>query len=124
MAAVAEMAVGDHNPDHYLRVTRGLTDAGTSRERQRCGAGPAGGPLDLDTRDLEILAVTAADGAAIDFDTDHSDDILGTRLRVQLPEGASSFHVKFRTSPEASALQWLDPALTDGGEHPYLFSQC
>jgi len=91
----------------------------------RCDlAAPAGGPLDMDTRDLEIQAVTAADGAALAFDTDHTDEIIGTRLRVELPDGATSFNVTFLTSPGASALQWLEPALTDGGEHPYLFSQC
>ncbi len=84
----------------------------------------AGGPLDMDSRDLEIQAITAADGTSLDFDTDHTDEIIGTRLRVQLPEGTMSFTVKFLTSPDASALQWLEPAQTDGGKHPYLFSQC
>ncbi|MDX2473065.1 MAG: M1 family peptidase, partial [Candidatus Krumholzibacteria bacterium] len=84
----------------------------------------AGGPLDMDSRDLEIQAITAADGTSLDFDTDHTDEIIGTRLRVQLPEGTMSFTVKFLTSPGASALQWLEPAQTDGGKHPYLFSQC
>lgn len=87
-------------------------------------AAPASGPLDLDTRDLTITSVTAADGAALDFDLEHSDDIIGTRLRVVLPEACERFSVAFVTSPEASALQWLAPAQTDGGKHPYLFSQC
>ncbi len=102
-------------------------DFGTSRIQgtARCDlAAPAGGPLDLDTRDLEIQTVVAADGAVLDFDTDHTDEILGTRLRVNLPEGTTSFTVNFATSPEASALQWLPPEQTDGGRHPYLFSQC
>lgn len=30
----------------------------------------------------------------------------------------------FRTSPTASALQWLAPPQTAGGKEPYLFSQC
>ncbi len=87
-------------------------------------AAPTSGPLDLDTRDLEIQGVTTADGSDLPFDTNHTDDIIGTRLRVVLPDGTSTFNIQFMTSPEASALQWLEPALTDGGEHPYLFSQC
>jgi len=87
-------------------------------------AGAAAGPLDMDTRELEIRGVTGPDGAELSFDTDHTDEILGTRLRIELPEGTGRFTVKFATSPTASALQWLAPAMTDGGEHPYLFSQC
>ncbi|MBE0567688.1 MAG: M1 family metallopeptidase [Krumholzibacteria bacterium] len=87
-------------------------------------AAPAGGPLDLDTRDLEIRAVTGADGQALPFKLDPRDSILGAKLRVELPPGSASLTIAFVTSPEASALQWLEPAMTAGGRHPYLFSQC
>ncbi|MCP4574273.1 MAG: M1 family metallopeptidase [bacterium] len=87
-------------------------------------AAPAGGPLDLDTRDLDVAAVRAADGSDLVFELGDPDPVLGTPLRVDLPAGAESFTVEYATSPEASALQWLEPAQTAGGEHPYLFSQC
>jgi aminopeptidase N len=32
--------------------------------------------------------------------------------------------IRYATSPDASALQWLEPAQTSGGVQPYLFSQC
>lgn len=32
--------------------------------------------------------------------------------------------IDYRTSPKASALQWLEPNTTLGKKHPYLFSQC
>ena len=32
--------------------------------------------------------------------------------------------IRYRTSPDASALQWLAPAQTTGGVQPFLFSQC
>ena len=31
---------------------------------------------------------------------------------------------RFKTSPEATALQWLDPSQTADKEQPYLFTQC
>ncbi len=85
---------------------------------------PAAGSLDLDTRDLEIHGVTDDKGNTLEWELTEKDDVLGTCLRVQLPEGTASFTIDYATSPAASALQWLEPAQTDGGKHPYLFSQC
>ncbi len=50
--------------------------------------------------------------------------ILGQRLRLSLPEGTREVRLRYRTSPDAPALQWLSPEQTAGGEHPFLFSQC
>ena len=85
---------------------------------------PAAGPLDLDTRDLEIKNVTDAAGKRLEWELAEQDDVLGTCLRIQLPAGTASLTIDYATSPAASALQWLEPAQTDGGKHPYLFSQC
>lgn len=82
------------------------------------------GPLDLDTRDLEILSATGPDGSSLDWDLADSDEVLGAKLTVHLPAGTQNFSIQYLTSPEASALQWLEPAQTAGGKHPYLFSQC
>ncbi len=82
------------------------------------------GPLDLDTRDLSIDAVTTLDGKPLPHELAKPEPIFGSRLRVELPRGTKSFKVRYRTSPQASALQWLTPAQTTGGKHPYLFSQC
>ncbi len=49
---------------------------------------------------------------------------MGERLRVLLPRGARGFTVRYRTAPDASALQWLLPEQTAGRKHPFLFSQC
>jgi hypothetical protein len=32
--------------------------------------------------------------------------------------------IRFSCSPDSTALQFLDPAQTAGGKHPYLFTQC
>ncbi len=82
------------------------------------------GPLDLDTRDLEILSVVDAQGRPLGYHLSPPEPILGSRLRVELPSGMRELTIRYRTSPRASALQWLTPAQTAGGQHPYLFSQC
>jgi len=56
--------------------------------------------------------------------------VLGTRVTVILPEKyrakGKKFNITFvySTSPEASAVQWLDPSATHGKKHPYVFTQC
>ncbi|MFZ5444861.1 MAG: M1 family metallopeptidase [Myxococcota bacterium] len=80
--------------------------------------------LDLDTRALEVSRVTDASGAALPWKLGAPDAILGAPLAISLPAGASSVRIEYRTAPDASALQWLEPAMTHGGKQPYLFSQC
>jgi len=84
----------------------------------------AGGPLDLDSRGLTIERVEAPAGAELPYALHPVDPILGQRLEITLPPGATSVRIRYRTSPEASALQWLGPEQTLGKERPYLFSQC
>lgn len=85
---------------------------------------PGSGPLDLDTRDLEIHSVDTLNGRQIPFELAPPDPTLGTRLRLMLPENTRSVRIRYQTSPKSSALQWLSPAQTSGGRHPFLFSQC
>ncbi|MCP3099937.1 M1 family metallopeptidase [Myxococcus sp. K15C18031901] len=82
------------------------------------------GPLDLDTRDLEILGVTDGNGRPLPYILAPPEPILGSRLRVELPSGLRQLTVRYRTAPNASALQWLTPSQTAGGQHPFLYSQC
>ncbi len=86
--------------------------------------GATGGALDLDTRDLVIQQVLDGDGKPLKWSLGAGDPVLGARLRIDAPEGTKTIRVDYGTSPEASALQWLDPSNTAGKEHPYLFSQC
>ncbi len=88
----------------------------------------AGGPLDLDSRALVIESVTSDAGAALPFALHPPDaDVagwMGERLQITLPRNCRWFAIRYQTTPGASALQWLEPAMTAGGKHPYLFSQC
>jgi len=87
-------------------------------------AAPAGGPMDLDTKGLTVSVITGSGGGDAPFETGPEDPILGRRLRLTLPKGTTEVLVKYHTAPDAAALQWLDPAQTEGKKHPYLFSQC
>lgn len=83
-----------------------------------------GGDLDLDTRDLEIESIEDAAGRPVQYALADDDPILGRRLRLALQEETPHVRIRYRTSPNASALQWLPPELTTSGRHPFLLSQC
>lgn len=87
-------------------------------------AAPVTMKLDLDTRDLEVQSVTALDGTALSFEWLPKHEVFGAPLRIHLPPRCEGVTVRYRTSNAASALQWLEPAQTHGGQQPYLFSQC
>jgi aminopeptidase N len=95
------------------------------REQPRANS-PA--PLALDTRGMTIdeVGVRASKPVAFvpaRFQLDPADPILGSRLTVALPPGATQVRIAYRTAPSASALQWLDASLTAGKARPFLFTQ-
>ena len=82
--------------------------------------------LVLDTRDLTIVATSARiDGKwqKTGFKLEAPHKALGAALRIALPAKADQIKVQYRTSPEASGLQWLTPAQTAGKKQPFLFTQ-
>ena len=97
--------------------------------------------LRLDTRGLRVASATwrscdaegryDAAAAAVDaaFAVGEEQGALGAPLSVALPPGLAQgatgvVTLTFATSPQSSACQWLEPAQTAGGKHPYLFTQC
>jgi len=78
--------------------------------------------LTLDTRDLNITAVTDDKGLALPWHLAAPDTVMGAALRIQLG-AARRVRIAYSSSPGAEALQWLTPAQTAGGKQPYLFSQ-
>src|SRR5262245_48340122 len=84
-------------------------------------------PLVLDTQDLKIAQVEAAQGSTAfqpaPFRLGTPDKILGAPLTIQLPLKADRVRIHYSSSPSAAALQWLTPAQTAGKGHPFLFSQ-
>lgn len=83
--------------------------------------------LVLDTRDLTIEHVEAeAPGLAwkpLEYELADRDDLLGSRLTIRSPERDVRIRVTYRTSPQASGLQWLDASMTEGKVTPFMFSQ-
>jgi aminopeptidase N len=83
--------------------------------------------LTLDTRDLTIDAVAAAASRA-DFSPrmyalGSRDRLLGSPLLIHLAPEDRFVRITYTTHPDATALQWLEPAQTASGRHPFLFTQ-
>jgi len=92
---------------------------------------PQASELSLDTRDLEIRTVHLVEASGrtkvLAFKLAERDSILGSKLTIEFPHCCAAtavmrIRIAYRTSVEASALQWLEPAQTSG-PHPYLYSQ-
>ncbi len=77
----------------------------------------------FDTQDLDIRGVSDDAGHALPFTLGNGDRILGRALTVALTSNTRRIAIDYATSPDAAALQWLDPEQTAGKRHPYLFSQ-
>jgi leukotriene-A4 hydrolase len=89
-------------------------------------AAPGSGQLDLDTRGLDVHTAhaLAAHETQVQFVLHPEEPVIGQRLSVQLPHDTTQLRLNYTTSPDASALQWLEPSQTAGKQHPYLFTQC
>jgi leukotriene A-4 hydrolase/aminopeptidase len=85
---------------------------------------PSAGTMDLDSRDLLIAKVATSDGRPVPFSVAPADPVLGSRLRLILPQDTEAVVIDYETSPGAVALQWLSPEQTRGRRQPFLFSQC
>lgn len=85
---------------------------------------PSSGTIDLDSKGLTITSVQTPTGRSIPYVLGEAEPILGQKLQLQLPAQTSEVTIAYHTSPEALALQWLDPAQTAGKQYPFLFSQC
>lgn len=83
--------------------------------------------LVLDTRDLTIEKVSGkrADGPwyKLDYELGERDPVLGQKLTIRMRRAYDSVRVRYRSSPDASGLQWLEPSMTAGRTHPFMFSQ-
>ena len=83
--------------------------------------------LVLDTRDLVVRRAEVSREGQHYSDTDlvlgQRDAILGAPLIISLKDDTTHVRVHYATTPQASGLQWLEPAQTATREHPFLFAQ-
>ena len=132
----ASMAPLEHDPHSFARpnearvthVALDLTADFASKRLSGTAAldlqrAPMSTEVILDTRDLDIRAITDRAGRAVQYRIGPLDSILGRSLTISLRPGVDHLIIRYLTSPSASALQWLSPAQTAGKQHPYLFSQ-
>ena len=87
---------------------------------------PKAGELVLDTRALTIEKVEGEAGgqwAPLKYTLAAADKIYGSKLSIETPQRNAQVRVTYHTAPDASGLQWLEPAMTEGKQLPFMFSQ-
>lgn len=77
----------------------------------------------LDINGLVIDEVNDGFGNSLSFEIGKDDPILGSALKIEISSTTTKIQIKYKTSPGAEALQWLNPAQTAGEESPFLFTQ-
>ncbi|MFT5573575.1 MAG: leukotriene-A4 hydrolase [Cryomorphaceae bacterium] len=106
----------DLNIDFERKVMQGTAELELVRHNQNANQ------LVLDTSELTIKSVTA-NGSQLTYTLGEHDPVLGASLTIELPPTANSVIVEYATAPTASGVQWLTPAQTAGGKHPFVFTQ-
>jgi leukotriene-A4 hydrolase len=84
---------------------------------------PGAKEIVLDDKGLEIEAVTDGSGKPLQYQVGASDENLGAPLAIALQPDTKRITIRYKSAPDAEALQWLTPQQTSGKQHPYLFSQ-
>ncbi|KAJ4475116.1 peptidase family M1-domain-containing protein [Lentinula lateritia] len=86
------------------------------------------GEVIFDTADL-VLDSVEVEGKSSSYEVKPKHPIMGSALHIPLPSGLKSGSlikatIKYETTKECTALQWLAKEQTQGKSFPYLFSQC
>ncbi len=78
----------------------------------------------LDTKGLEIEEVTIGEkDKKTPFELGDLHPVLGRPLHIPIGPLTNKVRVRYRTTPQSDALQWLDPVQTGGRIHPFLYTQ-
>lgn len=82
----------------------------------------AEGETTLDTRGIVIDSVCVEQERVLEFNTFPNHPVIGDGIKFVVP-ASKKVMIQYKTSPQASGLQWLDPLQTAGRRFPFLFSQ-
>ncbi len=85
-------------------------------------AAPGAQEIVLDSKGLEIERIADAQGRPLQYALGPGDERRGQPLTVRIGD-ARRIAIRYRSAPNAEALQWLTPEQTAGRRHPFLFSQ-
>src|SRR5688572_8524254 len=85
-------------------------------------AAPGAQEIVLDSKGLEIERITDPEGRPLQYALGQGDERRGQPLTVRIGD-ARRIAIRYRSAPNAEALQWLTPEQTAGRRHPFLFSQ-
>jgi len=85
-------------------------------------ARPGARAIILDDKGLEIEAITDEAGQPLPYKVGADDPNLGAPLAIQIGDKRKII-IRYKSAPDAGALQWLSPEQTAGKKHPYLLSQ-
>lgn len=78
----------------------------------------------FDTRGLEIKRVSLSDTTKeAEYAIGPEDNLLGKALKIKINKDTDRVTIWYSTSPDAAAVQWLNPQQTAGKQHPFLFTQ-
>ena len=77
----------------------------------------------LDAKGLEIQSIADGEGQPLQYALGQGDERRGQPLAIQIAPTTRKIAIRYRSAPDAEALQWLTPAQTAGRRHPYLLSQ-
>jgi aminopeptidase N len=77
----------------------------------------------LDISKLTINEVKDQAGNILSFDVGEEIPFMGQSLTINLNDNTETIIISYVTSPQAEALQWLNPGQTASGTMPFLFTQ-
>lgn len=78
----------------------------------------------FDVRGLQIEQVYLGENMEeTTFSLGDEKEYLGRPLAVKIQPDTKKVTIKYKTSPDAAALQWLNPQQTAGKKYPFLFTQ-